>query len=154
MVLLDNRDAPAIRAGRSLWAIERPLTYRTGPGDETITVPAGYVTDLASIPRVVWSFYPPDGPWVKAAVVHDFLYDTQGDGRWNKARGVVRARRYSRKESDDVLREGMADRGIGWWQQFVIWSSVRLGGGSGWKRAGEIRAQREALSRNRARKGW
>jgi len=151
LVLLDNRDAPAIKAGRSLWALQRPLTYRAGPKAEPIKVPAGYVTDLASIPRLVWSLYPPDGPWVKAAVVHDFLYDTQGDGRWNRSRGVARRRPYSRKDADDILREGMADRGIGWWEQFVIWASVRLGGGGGWRRAGEIRAQREALSRSQGR---
>ena len=78
LVLLDNRDAPAIRAGRSLWALQRDLSYTTGDTSDVITVPAGFVTDLASIPRLVWSFYPPDGPWVKAAIIHDFLYDTQG----------------------------------------------------------------------------
>lgn len=151
LVLLDNRDAPAIRAGRSLWALQQSLTYRTGDkAGETIVVPAGFVTDLASIPRLVWSFYPPDGPWVKAAVIHDFLYDTQGDGRWNKHVGVTRPTSYSRAEADNILREGMADRAIGWWEQTVIWTSVRLGGGKGWARAGEVRAERERMARSRA----
>ncbi len=147
LVLLDNRDRPAVRAGRSLWALQRPMTYRTVAGD-AIVVPAGFVTDLASVPRPVWSFYPPDGPWVKAAVVHDFLYDTQGDGRWGKkSQGVNRAKPYSRKESDDILLEGMVDRHIGWWERTVIWTSVRLGGHGGWVRAGELRAERARLGR-------
>lgn len=153
LVLLDNRDAPAIRAGRSLWALQQALTYQTGSdAAETIVVPAGFVTDLASIPRLVWSFYPPDGPWVKAAVIHDFLYDTQGDGRWNKHRGNARQTPYTRAESDQILREGMTDRSIGWWERTVIWTAVRLGGGNGWKRAGVIRASREQISRDRARR--
>lgn len=146
LVLLDNRDRPAIRAGRSLWALQRPMTYHTVAGDP-IVVPAGFVTDLASIPRPVWSFYPPDGPWVKAAVVHDFLYDTQGDGRWGKSQGVKRATPYTRREADDILLEGMIDRRIGPWERTVIWVAVRLGGRRGWTRAGELRAERARLGR-------
>lgn len=136
LVLLDRRGAPSLRRGRSLWGVQRPLIYQTGENvGELITVPAGFVTDLASVPRPVWSIYPPDGPWVKAAVVHDFLYETGGGGWWNGSAGVTRQQPYNRKEADHILREAMADRGIGWWEQTVIWSAVRLGGGRGWKRS-------------------
>jgi len=135
LVLLDRRVQPSIRGGRSLWGLQRELTYRTGSDkDEVIAVPAGFVTDLASIPRAVWSFFPPDGPWVKGAVIHDFLYFTQGDGEWYGRVGITRAKPYSRAEADHILREAMADRGIGAWAQFVIWSAVRLGGWIGWAR--------------------
>lgn len=30
LVLIDNRDTPAIRAGRSLWALQRDQSYTTG----------------------------------------------------------------------------------------------------------------------------
>lgn len=132
LVLLDNRDGPAIRNGRSLWAVQRPLEYRTGDGDELIVVPPGFVTDLASVPRFVWSFYPPDGPWAKAAIIHDFLYFSRGTGVWHDEVGITRERPYSRKEADDILKEAMADRKVGRWEQFVIWASVRLGGAGGW----------------------
>jgi len=133
LVLLERRDGPSLRSGRSLWALQTPLAYVTGAERrETITVPAGFVTDLASIPRLVWSFYPPDGPWVKAAVIHDFLYYTQGDGIWGKTVGVPPGRRYSRAESDAIFWEAMAELGIGLWGRFVIWSAVRLGGWIGW----------------------
>jgi hypothetical protein len=135
LVLLDNKRQPSIRSGRSLWGLQRELTYQTGDDPaEIITVPAGFVTDLASIPRVVWSFFPPDGPWVKGAVIHDFLYFTQGIGIWYGRHGVSRAEPYSRAEADHILREAMADRGIGAWAQFVIWAAVRLGGAVGWAR--------------------
>lgn len=84
LVLLDNKDGPSIRNGRSLWAVQRALEYQVGDDpEELIIVPAGFVTDLASVPRMVWSFYPPDGPWAKAAIIHDFLYWTKGTGDWH-----------------------------------------------------------------------
>jgi hypothetical protein len=133
LVLLDNRDGPSIRAGRSLWGVQRALEYQVGNDpEELIIVPLGFVTDLASVPRVVWPFYPPDGPWAKAAVIHDFLYATKGTGEWHTQRGITRADPYSRKEADDILKEAMADRNVGKWEQGVIWSSVRLGGAGGW----------------------
>jgi hypothetical protein len=135
LVLLERRDAPSVRSGRSLWALQRALVYDAGPRRAgRITVPAGFVTDLASIPRPVWSFYPPDGPWVKGAVVHDFLYYTQGSGEWYGRKGVERDRPYSRAESDQIFWEAMTDRGIGLWARIVIWSAVRLGGWIGWAR--------------------
>lgn len=133
LVLLDNKDGPSIRAGRSLWGVQRALEYQVGNDPEKlIIVPPGFVTDLASVPRVVWPFYPPDGPWAKAAVIHDFLYATKGTGEWHTQRGITRADPYSRKEADDILKEAMADRNVGKWEQGVIWSSVRLGGAGGW----------------------
>lgn len=134
LVLLDDKDHPSTKAGRSLWAVQRALSYQTGEDPaEVITVPAGFVTDLASIPRAVRSFYPPDGPWVKAAVIHDFLYATKGTGVWGKKHvGITRATLYSRVEVDAILREAMTDRGIGTWERNVIWSAVRAGGAGGW----------------------
>jgi hypothetical protein len=133
LVLLERTDAQSIRSGRSLWALQRPLAYEAGPARDLITVPAGFVTDLASIPRLVWTFYPPDGPWVKAAIVHDFLYYTRGDGLWGKVRGLARTKPYSRAESDSIFAEAMQDRGVRPWGRFVLWIAVRLGGWLGWK---------------------
>lgn len=133
LVLLDNKDGPSIRNGRSLWAVQRALEYQAGDDpEELIIVPPGFVTDLASVPRMVWSFYPPDGPWAKAAIIHDFLYWTKGTGEWHEHVGITRVTPYSRKEADDILKEAMADRKVGKWEQFVIWLSVRLGGAGGW----------------------
>jgi hypothetical protein len=42
-------------------------------GDGTITVPVGFETNLASVPRILWSVM---APWdvARAAVIHDRLY--------------------------------------------------------------------------------
>lgn len=41
-----------------------------------VTVPAGYETNGADIPRVFWSYIPPNTPkYLPAIVVHDWLCD-------------------------------------------------------------------------------
>lgn len=55
-----------------------------------VVVPEGFVTDLASIPRLFWSIRRPEGRHAYAAVIHDYLYWTQ---------------RRTRKESDEIFRE-------------------------------------------------
>ena len=39
-----------------------------------VTVPAGYITDLASVPRIAWAVIAPFDV-ARAAVVHDILYE-------------------------------------------------------------------------------
>src|SRR5690606_541780 len=43
-------------------------------GFPTIEAPRGFVTDLASIPRMFWSALRPDADYAYAAIIHDFLY--------------------------------------------------------------------------------
>ena len=94
----------------------------------TVTCVSGMKTDLASVPRIVWSLI---SPWdvARAAVIHDHLYaslrkyyysDVFDKSVWRKAR----------KLSDDVFLWGMqsADPPV---SSFKIWSAywaVRLFG--------------------------
>ncbi|QVW28681.1 hypothetical protein pEaSNUABM8_00184 [Erwinia phage pEa_SNUABM_8] len=53
------------------------MVYQSGVHPDKqmyVTVPAGFVTDLASIPPVLQPMLHPDGPWAAAACVHDMLY--------------------------------------------------------------------------------
>lgn len=63
------------------WILIRPLTvafspglvfYRQGPA-ATLTVPAGFETDFASVPRIPFAFLMAGGIGERAAVIHDFL---------------------------------------------------------------------------------
>lgn len=40
----------------------------------SITIPKGFKTDLASVPRILWPLLPPFGKYNRAAIAHDFLY--------------------------------------------------------------------------------
>ena len=48
-----------------------------------ITIPAGFRTDGATIPRCLWCFYPPNRTdYLPAAIIHDYLCDL---GEYKKA---------------------------------------------------------------------
>lgn len=133
MVLLDDKTHPSLRGGRSLWALAEEITYAPSDGSGVITVPKGFVTDLASIPQPFWALLPPDGPWVKAAVIHDYLYYTQGSGVWKcHPRSITAAKDYTRPQADWILRDAMQDRGVGGFKRNVIYLAVRVGGQHGW----------------------
>jgi hypothetical protein len=134
LVLLDNKFAPSTKAGRSLWALQRTLSYTPVGDTNVITVPAGFVTDLASIPRWAWILMPPDGPWVKAAIIHDYLYATGGTGQWKShPTSIAPPRSYTRREADQILREAMENRGVGAFKRTIIYLAVRIGGAGGWQ---------------------
>jgi hypothetical protein len=114
------------------WVMQKPLVYEHPVSKREIVVPAGFVTDLASVPRVFWMAFPPCGKYTPAAVVHDYLYWEQPE--W-----------CSREAADEVLLKAMAESGVGWGTRTSIHRSVRAGGGRSWdtngklKRSGTIR---------------
>ncbi len=66
---------------RSLWQLAAdfrvsmivyPETRR--PYALTITAPRGLYTDLASVPKLLWSMVGPIGRHLEASIVHDYLY--------------------------------------------------------------------------------
>ena len=153
LVLLDNKYTPSVRNGRSLWALHDTLSYQPSNASHVITVPKGCVTDLTSIPRLFWTLLPPDGPWVKAAVIHDYLYATQGSGQLpagvpgsKQPVGITREP-YSRAESDWILRDALANRGVDVLRRNLIWAAVRIGGHRAWNRSGETK-RREAAEQH------
>jgi hypothetical protein len=52
------------------WVLTRDLIWKDGIDD--VHVPAGFLTDFASIPRVAWFIWNKSGSHNAAAVVHDF----------------------------------------------------------------------------------
>lgn len=133
-LLEDANGDPITKAGRCLWLLSSPLSYDVGAegSGEVITVPAEATTDLASIPRAVSNIFPPDGPWAKAAVIHDWLYVTRGTCFRGDFNGRTRAKPYTRAEADGILREAMQVLGVSAFARGVIWSAVRLGGAGSW----------------------
>jgi len=102
-----------------LWRLTEPLIYQGA--DDTFTVPRGFETDLASVPRLFWALFPPHGAWTLAAVVHDFLYVT----------GQV-----SRKDADGVFLRIMVASGTKLWRAAVMYRMVRWFGRGIWARKG------------------
>ena len=62
------------KLGRDLWVVKRGFNYwLDNTQTRRVNVPAGYLTDGASVPRVLWGVIPPWGKYGQAAVMHDWL---------------------------------------------------------------------------------
>ena len=85
----------------------------------TIKIPAGFVTDFASVPRALQWYAPPKHPDYRiAAIVHDYLYRF----------GVV-----DRFVADAIFRDLIARRRPV--RRWLMWTAVRAGGKSGYNKA-------------------
>ena len=98
---------------------------RTGKAQKAkVHAPAGYDTDLASIPRIGWMVV---APWdvARAAIIHDVLYGALREAfetDWD-----VKIINEMRKAADNVFREGMqaAEPKIPNWKSSPCFWSVR-----------------------------
>ena len=105
--------------GRS-WEVRAPFRYRSVRLTGWITVPAGFTTDLASVPWFARWYVSVDGAHTKPALVHDFLYA--------KASGTVFPH-VTRREADRVFLEALADQGVAPIKRRLMYAAIRLGGG-------------------------
>lgn len=109
------------RDGRSIWRLLAPLIFDSAVLGRQIVVPEGVITDLASVPRWVGAYLIAGGAAVRAAVVHDYLYET----------GQV-----PRDQADAVFREAMnveKDPPEAW-RRWSMWAAVRSFGWSPYNR--------------------
>lgn len=67
--------------GKGLYRTTHDFAYEIGHEGSglLIEVPAGFETDLATVPRILWPILSPYDPrYAAAAVIHDRLYKTPG----------------------------------------------------------------------------
>lgn len=53
-----------------LWEVEKDFKFHFQ--GKRHTIPKGFKTDLASVPRIFWSVFPPFGRYAEPAVIHDW----------------------------------------------------------------------------------
>ena len=100
------------------WILTAPLPTRIGNSTEIITIPKGFVTDLTSIPRFFWSAFSKTGPYMSAAILHDYLY-------WDQ--------RCTRAEADRIFDIEMKSYGVNDTSRKLIFSAVSEFGEAAWK---------------------
>jgi Protein of unknown function (DUF1353) len=101
------------------WLLLRPLAYQSDLAGRIFTVPVGFRTDLASVPRLPLAYLLAGGRASEAAVVHDFLY---------------RSHLVPRRLADGVFREAAAVTGVPAWLRWLMWAAVRAFGWRHWER--------------------
>ena len=134
----DLEETGALRHGRSEYRLTRPIHYDVGqPGSGmSVQVPAGYVTDLYSLPgRILQRWQPDTARWALPAILHDWLYDVG---------------RVGRESADRILLEAMRQLGVRPLQRLAVWSGVRLGGWRGYGRPEPVNYLLVEAARNQA----
>ena len=101
-------------SGADGWTLVEPLTY-LGRSDRFV-VPAGFATDLASVPRPVLWLVPESGRYTLAAVLHDWLC-TVG----------IRTRVVTSRQADGIFRRVMREAGVPVLLRWLMWTGVRWG---------------------------
>lgn len=113
-----NTDLAVEADGPTTWRLTRPLVY-TGSKGDTWTVPAGFVTDFASVPRLMHWLTLPYGAYTRAAVLHDYLLGLIGDPDPELA--------VASRDADGVFRLAMQELGVPWPKRWSMWAAVRVG---------------------------
>lgn len=102
------------RTSDQQWEVVEPLVYR-GRRD-TFVVPDGFVTDFASVPRVLVWLVPRFGRYTPAAVLHDWLV-TAG----------LTTRVVSSRDADGLFRRVLRELGVPPVRRWLMWCGVRWG---------------------------
>jgi hypothetical protein len=108
-----------------------PITWTPNPGQEAfqpVTVPVGFVTDFASIPRAFWSILRPDGTYTYPAIVHDYLY-------WTQIR--------PREVADKIFKFGMEDFSVDAVSRSTIYGAVDALGWIAWNENARLKSKGE-----------
>jgi len=99
------------------WRLLQDTTICLESG-ECYTIPKGFVTDFASVPRCFWFVLPPMGRYGKAALLHDWLYNVKTT---------------TRRGADRVFLQAMLLMGVAKWKAWVMYAAVRMFGWMRWK---------------------
>jgi len=105
---------PATDGNPAVYELIEEFTFEMGDDSGAtikITIPKGFRTDLASVIRWLWFKFPPNGPWTRAALIHDYFYRNKTP--------------FSRFFADSVFREVMRLDGVSTWKRVLMYYAVR-----------------------------
>lgn len=103
------------------YRLDKDLIYYSELLKREIFVPAGFVTDFSSVPRVPLVYWFWGGRCHHESVIHDFLYRTL-------------PHICTRKEADMVFAEAMGARDKKDYIKNPMYLGVRLGGWASWRK--------------------
>lgn len=120
------------RPGHHRWEVIQPLQYRhytpmpalpTGyqpRASHLIVVPVGYLSDLASVPRLARRLVDAQSPTTRRpSVVHDYIYTDL-------------THRFTKREADRVFYDALLEEGTAKPLAWLMWQAVRMGGRGKW----------------------
>ena len=113
------------------WRLLESFSFYVGDKDNPesiISCPEGFITDLASTPKLLHWLLPPWHPdYGKAAVIHDFLY--KGNYMWNYKTGFYYP---TKAEADLIFLEAMEVLKAPKFKRNIMYLGVKHGGVGYW----------------------
>lgn len=100
------------------WKVVQCIVYESEALKTKVSIPQGFETDLASVPRLPFMYMLFGGRATAASIVHDYLY----------REGVL-----PRSVADSVFKEAMGDTGVSWVTKWPMYLAVRLAGSFSYK---------------------
>jgi Protein of unknown function (DUF1353) len=91
------------------WKLTEELVYEGRA--QKFTVPIGFVTDFASVPRIFFWLIPSYGAYTKAAILHDFLCHTAVVGR---------------ADADGLFLRTLRELDVPFVRRWLMWAAVRF----------------------------
>lgn len=117
-----TKDSEASKVlGKDYQRVTKAFTYYIGHehSDKWVTVPEGFLTDGASIPKIFQWLLPPFGEYAQAATLHDWLcehyYVYHDTDDFHPTTLPV-----DRKEIDRIMYEAMRVLGVAKWRRTLI----------------------------------
>jgi hypothetical protein len=120
-----NSQLNIVADGPATWVLTVPLVW-TGTKGDTFVVPAGFVTDFATVPRFLHWEVAPYGAYTRAAVLHDWLLVELAS--WDEFGGEPEAPSLPPADSrdcDGIFRRVMEELGVPWAKRWTMWAAVR-----------------------------
>ena len=89
-----------------------------------ITVPKGFITDLASIPWIAQIIIPKIGKQNRSSIIHDYLYET----------GNINGKKITQKIADKIYLGLMRSRKVSKWNAKTQYRALRMFGWYAWNK--------------------
>lgn len=105
-------------------ALMHDVPYRLPGSKRVLVIPAGFVTDFASIPPIIRPLFSHDDVHDLPGLLHDYLYWTQS---------------CSQLQADELFREGLEEVGVEWIERLSMYIALRAFGTSAWERNAKAR---------------
>lgn len=109
--------------GPTTWSLLAPLIW-TGTRGDTFTVPVGFTTDFATVPRFLYWLVSPYGAYTRAAVLHDWLLVSLAEW-WESPDVDITKPPANSRDTDGIFRRVMEDLGVPWAKRWSMWTAVR-----------------------------
>lgn len=107
-------------AGDTSFVLLNDLCYEGK--DESWTIPSGFETDFATVPRIIQWLIPTYGKYTLAAILHDYFCV-----ELSRAYKQQREPFITSSDTDGTFRRVMRELGVPFAQRWLIWTGVRWG---------------------------